>query len=114
MKLELLAWQYGVHQVIGRVKKERGRHQQRARDFLEAQHGWYAAFMHQLADKLAKYGGAENIVFDWWQCNDEEEKKEDHTSDDEDEDNDEDKAKIQQILTMLCCKVLKSIKFKKY
>ena len=108
MKLELLAWQYGVHQVIGRVKKERGRHQARARDFLEAQHGWYAAFMHQLLDKLQKYGGAETIVFDWWQG--EEETKDESGEGDEDVDdgedeNESDKAKIQQILIMLCCKV---------
>jgi len=109
MKLELLAWQYGVHQVIGRVKKERGRHQARARDFLEAQHGWYAAFMHQLLDKLQKYGGAETIVFDWWQG--EEETKDESGEGDEDVDdgedeNESDKAKIQQILIMLCCKTL--------
>ena len=54
--------------------------------------------MHQLLDKLAKYGGAENIVFDWWTISDEETQKE--------EDTEEDKDKVQQILMMLCCKVI--------
>ena len=75
-------------------KKQRNN---RAREFLDAQHGWYASFMHQLLDKLAKYGGAENIVFDWWTISEEETQKE--------EDTEEDKDKIQQILMMLCCKV---------
>ena len=87
-----------VHQVISRVKKERLQQKSRAREFLEAQHGWYASFMHQLLEKLADFGGAENIMFDWWTV-DSESKPETDTDDEAD------KAKIQQILLMLCCKV---------
>ena len=87
-----------VHQVISRVKKERLQQKSRAREFLEAQHGWYASFMHQLLEKLADFGGAENIMFDWWTV-DSESKTETDTDDETD------KAKIQQILLMLCCKV---------
>ena len=84
--------------MISRVKKERLQQKSRAREFLEAQHGWYASFMHQLLEKLADFGGAENIMFDWWTV-DSESKTETDTDDETD------KAKIQQILLMLCCKV---------
>ena len=70
--------------------------------FLESTHGWYSSFMFQLLDKLAKYGGAENIAFDWWKPKDEKTELIDQT----DQQNDEDKSRIQQILLTLCCKVL--------
>ena len=54
--------------------------------------------MFQLLDKLAKYGGAENIAFDWWRPGDD--------KDDTDEEQvDEDKSRVQQILLTLCYKV---------
>ena len=69
--------------------------------FLESTHGWYSSFMFQLLDKLAKYGGAENIAFDWWKPQEEK-----NDMDQTEEENDEDKSRIQQILLTLCCKVL--------
>ena len=53
--------------------------------------------MFQLLDKLAGLGGAENIFFDWWSPNEENEVEENQDS--------EKKNQIQQVLLNLCYKV---------
>ena len=67
--------------------------------FLESSYGWYMSFMFQLLDKLAQIGAAENIFFDWWSPNVDNDKENDA------QDDTADKNKMQEILLNLCYKV---------
>ena len=107
MKLEITAWQYSVHNVISKLKKEhRGSKSNQTnyhiKTFLESTHGWYSSFMFQLLDKLSEYGGAENLNFDWWSP-----KEMTHAADKTEDTDNANKANIQQILLSICYKVIK-------
>jgi len=106
MKLEITAWQYSVHNVISKLKKEhRGSKSNQTnyhiKTFLESTHGWYSSFMFQLLDKLSEYGGAENLNFDWWSP-----KEMTHAADKTEDTDNANKANIQQILLSICYKTL--------
>ena len=106
MKLEITAWQYSVHNVISKLKKEhRGSKSNQTnyhiKTFLESTHGWYSSFMFQLLDKLSEYGGAENLNFDWWSP-----KEMTHAVDKTEDTDNANKANIQQILLSICYKVI--------